>query len=303
MKNFILIINLILVTKYNFSQNYIDILKVNAITTPYNTFDTSASETKINQLDADFTIPIKISDRFAVITGLAYENIQTKLFAGEKMKRFGSVTLKSGVNKQFNDNWSGTMVLLPKIASDYVSVGNKDFQIGAIAIMKYKKRDNLNYKFGLYCNTELFGPFFVPMAGMYYLSQDKKFETNIMLPLQADVNYKLLPFMNVGCNFNGQIRSYHLTDVTPANHSTYVTRSTNEFYAYLKFDASKNISIQTKAGQSVERSYKVYDENDKVSFGLPALFIGPERQQLNSNFTNGMIFQMVFLYRFNLNKN
>lgn len=300
MKNFILIINLFLITTYNFSQNYIDILKVNAITTPYNTFETSTSETKINQMDADLTVPIKITDRSSVITGLIYENIQTRLFADEKMKRFGSITLKSGANKQFNDNWSGTMVLLPKIASDYISVGNKDFQLGAIVIMKYKKRDNLNYKFGLYYNSELFGPFFVPMAGMYYLSQDKKFETNIMLPLQADVNYKLLPFMNAGCNFNGQIRSYHLTDITPANHSTYVARSTNEFYAYLKFNVSESISIQTKAGQSVGRSYKVYDENDKVSFGLPALFIGPKRQQLNSNFEDGLIFQVVLLYRYNL---
>lgn len=303
MKNFILIINLFLITRYNFSQNYIDILKVNAITTPYNTFDTSNSETKINQLDADLTAPIKITDQFSVITGLTYENIQTKLFAGEKMKRFGSITLKSGINKQFNENWSGIVVLLPKIASDYVSVGNKDFQMGATLIMKYRKQDNLNYKFGLYYNSELFGPFFVPMAGMYYLSRDKKFETNIMLPLQIDVNYKLLAFMNVGCNFNGQIRSYHLTNVIPANHSTYVTRSTNEFFAYLKLNVSKSISIQTKAGHSAGRSYRVYDENDKVFLGLPALFIGPKRQQLNSNFTNGIIFQLVLLYRFNINKN
>lgn len=300
MKNYILIINIFLSITEIYSQNYVDILKVTANTTPYNTFDTSTSETKINHIDADITVPIKITDRISVISGLIYETIQTKLFADGNIKSFGSTTLKSGANKQFNDNWSGTMVLLPKIASDYISVGKKDFQIGAIVIMKYKKRETLNYKFGLYYNSELFGPFFVPMAGMYYLSRDKKFEANIMLPLQADVNYKLLSFMNVGCNFNGQIRSYHLTDVTPANHSAYVARSTNEFYAYLKFNVSKNISIQIKSGQSVGRSYKVYDENDKVSFGLPALFIGAQRQQLNSNFDDGLVFQVVLLYRFNV---
>jgi hypothetical protein len=37
-----------------------------------------------------------------------------------------------------------------------------------------------------------------------------------------------------------------------------------------------------------------------VSFGLPATFIGDKRQQLNSNFSNGMIFQVTFLYRLNL---
>jgi hypothetical protein len=121
-----------------------------------------------------------------------------------------------------------------------------------------------------------------------------------MLPLQADVNYQVLPFMNVGCNFNGQIRSYHLNNVTDANPNTYVTKSANELYAYAKFNVTKSISLQTKLGQSFGRSYKVYDEKDKVNFGLPATFIGGKRQQLNSNFSNGMIFQVTLLYRLHL---
>src|SRR5438105_683155 len=86
------------------------------------------------------------------------------------------------------------------LPQNYETIGNKDLQMGGIAIMKFKKNDNLNYKFGLYYNSELFGPFFVPMIGIYYLSPNKKLETNIMLPLQADVNYKLNSFINVGAN-------------------------------------------------------------------------------------------------------
>ena len=176
------------------------------------------------------------------------------------------------------------------------------FKLGAIAIMRYKKRDNLNYKIGLYYNSELFGPFFVPLLGLYYLSPNKKFETTLMLPLQADLNYKLLPFMSVGFNFNGQTRSYHLADITPAYHSTYVSRVINEFYAYLKFNVSKNLIIQTKVGQSVARSYRVYDEPDKVNFSLPTLYFGPKRHPLNSDFSNGLMFQVTVYYRFDLTK-
>jgi hypothetical protein len=170
----------------------------------------------------------------------------------------------------------------------------------ALLYSNIKKRDNLNFKTGLYYNSELFGPLFVPMLGLYYQSPNKKLEVNIMLPLQADVNYQVLPFMNVGCNFNGQIRSYHLNHISDANPNTYVTKSTNELFAYVKFNVTKSICLQTKLGQSFGRSYKVYDEADKVSFGLPATFIGDKRQQLNSNFSNGMIFQVTFLYRLNL---
>jgi len=280
----------------------VDILKVNASTTPYNAFDTSSSKTKIDQIDVDLTVPIKINYRLSIISGVMFESFQTKLFEGGNVKTFGSTALKIGANKQFNDHWSGTAVLLPKVATDYKALSGKDIQVGVVGIMKYKKSDHINYKFGMYYNSELFGPFFVPMVGMYYLSPNKKFETNIMLPLQADVNYKLIPFMNIGVNFNGQIRSYHLTDITPTHHSTYIARSTNEFYAYLKFNVTKGLSITTKVGQSLGRSYKVYDEDDKVTFGLPATFIGHKRQQLNTNFSNGMIFQAALIYRFNLEK-
>ena len=77
---------------------------------------------------------------------------------------------------------------------------------------------------------------------------------------------------------------------------------TNEYEAYLKFNATKNISITIKVGQSIGRTYNVFDEGDKVTFGLPATFIGGKRQQLNTNFSNGIIFQGTLLYRFNLEK-
>ncbi|HOZ86801.1 MAG TPA: DUF6268 family outer membrane beta-barrel protein [Bacteroidia bacterium] len=284
------------------SQNYVDILKLNANTTPANTFDTSASKTTVKEIGADLTVPFKINHKFSLITGLIYENIQTKLFAEGNTMTFGSSTLKIGTNIKFNETWSATAVLLPKFASDYVSFGAKDFQMGGIAIAKYKKRDDLVYKFGLYYNTELFGPFFVPMAGLYYLSENKKFETNLMLPLQADVNYQFIPFVHAGVNFNGQIRTYHLNGMSPQHPGTYVARCSNEFFLYLKFNLSKSLSLQTKVGRSFGRSYRVYDENDRVSFGLPATFIGHKRQQLNSDFSDGLLFQFSLLYRFNLDK-
>lgn len=302
MKRYFLIFKLILSTGYVFSQNYVDILKVTGSTTSNNTFDSSSSKTKINEILADVTIPIKINEKASVIMGVIYESIQTKLFADDHVKSFGSTTLKLGVNKVFNEKWSGTLVALPKIASDYKTISNKNFQLGAVGLLKYKKRENLNFKLGLYYNSELFGPFFVPMLGLYYLSPNKKFETNIMLPLQADANYRLFSFMNIGCNFNGQVRTYHLTDITPSNHSSYVAKSTNELFAYLKFNVTKNISLTTKVGQSFARKYRVYNDNDKVYYGAPLLFVGGNRKQVNSDFSNGMIFQVVLSYRINLDK-
>jgi hypothetical protein len=302
MNKYILLFRFLIAGSLAFSQNYVDVLKVSANTTQYNTFDSSNTKTRLNELTVDLTVPVKINEGFSLLTGVIYEDIQTKLFADGITKNFGSTSVKLGFNKQLSEKWSTTVVALPKISSDYNSYNSKDFQMGGIALFKYKKRDNLNFKTGLYYNSELFGPFFVPMLGMYYQSPNKKFEANIMLPLQADINYQVLPFMNVGCNFNGQIRSYHLNNVTDANPNTYVAKSTNELFAYLKFNVTKSISLQTKVGESFGRSYKVYNENDKVNFGLPLTFVGHKREQLNSNFSNGLIFQATLVYRINLEK-
>jgi hypothetical protein len=300
MNKYYIVFRFLLASTFALSQNYVDLLKVSASTTPHNTFDSSATKTKLNEVSADLTVPIKINDQLSVLTGVIYEEMQTKLFWDGNIKDFGSTTLKLGFNKQLNQRWSTTVVALPKMASDYKSFNDKDFQLGGIALFKYKKRDNLNYKMGVYYNSELFGPFFVPMLGIYYQSLNKKFEANILLPLQADINYQVWPFMNVGCNFNGQTRSYHLNNVTDAHPDSYVTKVTNEVFAYVKFNLTKSISLQTKVGQSVGRSYKVYDQHDKVTVGLPATFIGDSRQKLNSSFSDGMIFQATLFYRLHL---
>ncbi len=295
-------ITFFLASYFVFSQNYVDLLKVSAGTSLNNKFDSSATKTNLNDLSVDFTVPIKINDRLSLLTGVIYEEMQTKLFSDGMVKNFGSTTIKLGFNKQLNEKWSATIVALPKIASDYNSFNNRDFQMGGIALFKFKKRDNLNFKTGLYYNSELFGAFFVPMLGMYYQSPNKKFEVNIMLPLQGDMNYQVLSFMNMGVSFNGQTRSYHLNNITDVNPNTYVVKATNELFGYLKFIFTKSMSLQTKVGQSFARSYKVYDSNDKVDFGLPLTYIGHKRQQLNSKFSNGLIFQVTLLFRLSLEK-
>ena len=282
-----------------FSQNYIDLLKVNVNTGNLNRFDSSTSKTQVNEIGVDLTAPIKCNESTSIISGLIYENIQTKLFSDGGIRSFGALTIKLGLNKIINQRWSGTLVLLPKIASDFETLGNKDFQLGALSLLKFKKNDNLNYKLGLYYNSELFGPFFVPILGIYYLSPNKKMEANILLPLQADLNYKPHTLLDIGFNFTGQTRSYHLYGAKKEENA-YLTRTINEFAFYLKFNLTKSLSFQTKIGKSFGRSYRVYNENDKVTFGLPALFIGKNRKQLNTDFSDGTLIQFIFLYRFNL---
>ena len=298
MKKYLCFIPLLFLIVNVFGQNYIDIAKFYYSTTPLNNFENSSARTRLKELGLDLTVPVVINPSHAVLTGLIYERIETKLFESEPEEMISAIALKMGLAIEHSDTWSGTYILLPKLASDFDRITGKDFQLGGIALMKYTKRENMHYKLGLYYNTELSGPFVVPLFGLYYLSLDKKFETNLTLPFLADMNYKLHDRMNIGMNFSGQVRSYHLTKIPTNNNAGYLVKATNELWGYLKFNINKGISIQTKMGYSIGRSYRVYEEDEKITFGSVLVKVGDDRPQLNTDFSNGFVFQATLLYRF-----
>jgi hypothetical protein len=299
LKHFIASILCLFVTGNVFGQKYVDVAKFYYSNSFQNKFENSNSSSRIKELGVEITIPIVINPSDAVLTGFVYERIQTKLFAADPEVTVAVLGLRAGMSKKHSDKWSGTYVLIPKLASDFDHMGSKDFQLGVMAVLKYAKRTNKSYKLGIYYNSELFGPFIVPLFGVYYLSPDGKFETNLTLPFLADINYKLHQRLQVGLNFNGQVRSYHLTEVASTNQPGYVVKATNELFTHLKFNLTKSLSVQTRLGYSVGRSLRVYDENDKISFGSILVKVGDDRKQLNTDFSNGFICQVNLLYRFN----
>lgn len=281
----------------SFSQNSVDIYKGTVASTAPVTFSNSSTQTRISEQTHDLSVPVQLGPKSTFLTGVLYEQFSTRLFADGKYLNFSATTLKIGFNQQIAPRLSVTAVLLPKLAKDISAIDAKDFQLGAITIFKFKKTADLHFKYGLYFNAELFGPFFVPLLGLYYRSPNQKLEANLLLPLQADVSYRLVKPLSIGANFNGQIRTYHFSQLLPGHPDTYLARATNELFAYVKYDLAKGLSLYARAGMSIGRTYKVFDTNDKVNFGLPAMFFGPERTQLNTCFSNGAIAQISLLYR------
>ncbi len=280
------------------AQKYVDIAKVYYNNSSVSNFENSDVGTRVKEFGFDLTVPIVINSKDAFLTGVILDRTQTKLFEEEPEETISILGLRAGLSKQHSDKWSGTYILIPKIASDFKSVTRKDFQLGAIVLMKYTKRENLNYKIGGYYSSEFFGPMFVPLFGLYYLSPNKKFETNLTLPFLADANYKLLERVHIGVNFFGQVRSYHLSQIPGSSNEGYVVKTSNDLFGYLKFNLSKSLSVQTKLGYALGRSYRVYDEADKIKFGSVLIRVGDDRTQLNTDFSSGWMYQAMLVYRF-----
>ena len=281
------------------AQNYIDIARFSYGNTPLNTFENSSVQTNVEEFGLQLTFPIVLSEKTIILTGFSADRSRLKLDSDFSDKTaLNKVRLQLGLNQIHSEKWSGTYVLLPSIASDFEMITNKDFQIGLLTLVTFTKNKNLKYKFGFYANTENYGPLFVPLLGLYYLSPNQKFESTLLLPGQADFNYQLAKKTALGINFDGITSSYNLHKKIYTTKGQYVARSTNELYTYLQFQLGKSLVAKTKVGYTIGRTYKVFNNDDKVDLSLSSFYLGDDRTQLNTNFENGAIFKVEFLYRF-----
>ncbi len=283
------------------AQDYVDIMKVNYNISSFTKFKNSDVRTRINEIDLELTVPVVIKDNLNFITGAYFEAINILLFENNNPSiNLYSISPKIGMQITHSQKWSGTYMLLPKIASDFKSINSDDFQLGGVVLFNYTKHENLKYKVGLYANKEFFGPWIVPLLGFYYHSPAKKIEANLTLPFFLDVNYSLASKIRLGVNFIGQTKSYHLSTLPVTGQDGYVARATSDVFGYVGIALPKNFALQVKFGHSFGRYYRVYNSSDKISLGLPLTFLGDSRQQVNTDIQDGWIFQTMLIYRYPL---
>lgn len=280
------------------AQEYIDLFKSDYSISPSNVFDSANDKTDLHEVNGDFTLPMKLNDRFAFLTGLTYEYLSASFSPNERGESLTGLTLKIGGNVKHNSKWSGTYIILPKISSDLKSITNRDLQIGGVVLMKYKKSPQLNYKLGVYTNNELFGAFLVPIIGFYYQDPSERFEAKVLLPLSVDLNYSMTNKFRFGLNFKGQVRTYNLNSQIDAGQNRYLARSTNELLGYIQYSTKSGINFQLGVGHTAGRSFRIYE--DKVAMGMPLLYIDDNRQQINSDFADGFLFKASVFYRLDL---
>jgi len=280
------------------AQNYFDIGSISYANTPSNKFENSSEQTGVEELELKLNFPVVVDEKNVLLTGLYANKIQVKLdpdISGNT--NLNTIGLLLGLNHTYSEKWSATYMVLPKISSDLYEFSGKDFQLGLLSLFSYTKRSDLKYKFGLYANTERYSLSLLPLFGLYYQSPDKKFEANFTLPISADVNYQLFEKSKVGLSFDGLGSSYNMNKRLYINKDTYAVKSSNELFAYLMFQLGESFYVKPKLGYSIFRTYKVFENNDKVDFSVGPFYVGDNRTQLNTNFEDGAIFKIELLYR------
>ncbi len=281
------------------AQDYVDIIRLGYGETFNNNFEGTNADTNISFIEADVTLPVVLDENNALITGFSYSKNSLQLFPDSKNFNLYSTILKVGLASTYSEKYSSTIILLPKIASDYRNISGSDLYFGGLALLKYQKNENLKYRFGIYASTEAFGLFTTPIIGWYYLSPNKKFEMDMSLPIAADVSYKFGK-TSVGLDYFGIGRSFKLHQNNLNNQ--YVDVSSLDFAAYLQYNALENsVLIRGKVGYSTS-NYEVYNNDEKINLGVSAFSFGDDRVQLNPNISGGAYFKIEAIYRFHIVK-
>lgn len=276
---------------FSLAQDYIDPVRISYTHGVHQQYTNSSEQAPFSELAVDLTTPIVINEKTALVTGALLE--QTHFGVGPESTAvdvYGTM-LKLGINHKHSEKWSGTYLLLPKLSSDLKRIAWKDMQVGALALVKYHPRKNLNYRLGAYLNSDLFGPMVVPIAGVYLLHN--RWEINAALPITADVNYRLNNHMKLGAKFIGINKSYFL------NHGggdTYTEKVNNELGTYLEW-ASGPVHFRLLAGHSIARSTRIYHSEDQIDLSISALKFGNHRTPLNTTFGDGLILKASLFYR------
>jgi hypothetical protein len=282
------------------AQEYIDLFSINYGKSQEKTFEDSSVNTSISTFQTNLTLPIVLNEKYIAVTGVNFSSYSLQLFPDSNNNHLYSTNIRAGLSVKHSEHWSGLYLFLPKVASDYINVSNKDIYLGGLALLKYKRNENFGYGLGLYGSSEAYGMSVVPIITFYYHSPNKRFEINAFMPNDADINYSLTDKTRIGVDFLGHGNSYKLT--TDNVRSNYVENNSIDFSSYVQRSILDNkILLRLKLGYSLNE-FRVYPIDQKLDLQILALKFGDNRTRLFEDKSNTFLLKMEAIYRFDLSK-
>jgi hypothetical protein len=280
------------------AQEYFDLASFSYTTSFNSNVLDEDRDTSIQEWSLNVDLPWVLDDETILLFGLGSNKIDVELIPSpEPATDLYSISLRLGVNKVFSETWSGTFVLIPKMASDLTNGFRKGNQIGALALLTRKKTTRFKNFYGIFGNKEEFGLLLVPILGVYYKSQNDRFEADVFLPVRVDLNLGLGERTSAGLRFDGLGTSFSIQN--PGYQDHYVTRISNDLYTYGQYAITPSILLRAKLGYSFFRNFKVYEKEEKIGLSLGGIFFGDNREIQNQDIRDSFQFKLEMVYRFN----
>jgi hypothetical protein len=280
------------------AQDYVDIFKLSLNNATLGNVDNDY-ETSVNNLNMEVYYPKKLSEKAVLLTGFTVENTRLNLSPSSDRSSLTMTRLNLGIKYQHSEKWSGTYVLLPKLASDFENINSNAFQFGGLAVLDYQYNETSKVKFGLYASSENHGSTITPLIGLWHRSKDSKFYINATLPIRMDANYALSKSFSIGSDLATSIKSYNLG----LNSDFYTQEESIRFALYAALGLMDNsIILRGKVGFDTT-DYGVFDSNEKVGAQVLTFPLSTDKRfRINSEFDSSLYIGFDAVYRFDLTK-
>ncbi len=265
------------------AQPYFDVLTIHYINSPEKRlFNSGNNVSDIHYFSAQIGLPFKLKKDLLIFNPF-YEqfNFLLKSEPGTT-QTFKSIGLPVTFLKQLkNPSWKTGFAFIPRINADFRNIVATDYQFGGAVLAIYKKTKNLNYKFGLYYNSEFFGPFIIPLLGIDW-NINEQLNLFGLLPGNLELEYRFNSVLYGGINFKSITNSYRFDGLS------YLKVSDNYLKFFLDYYLAKKIAITIEAGHTVLRKYKTGHTNE---------------QFVQNNFGDGLLLKVGLSYRIRLSPN
>lgn len=176
----------------------------------------------------------------------------------------GGVALPLTYVGPLDKKWSFQLSFIPRMND--LEFRPENLQLGASGLATVRLSDSLSLKFGLYYNSEYFGGFFVPLAGIDYRINSKTYLYGT-LPGSLTIEKAYNETFRAGISFRSFTGSYMNGDTYPLPDRRYFIRvSESKLLFFLEKSLLKHLSAQAELGHSITRRFTYYDYDTSGDF-------------------------------------
>jgi hypothetical protein len=248
---FVIIANLLALVMPCSSQPFIDILNVQYVNSPdYGLINQKKNATRIKHFSIQGTIPFQFKNKtHTLIVSPEFEMWSPQIESANRtcIKQYGLLLPVSFLKTLNNPDWSIISTII--IRRNGYALNMKDnWQVGGAVLVNFKANENLNYKLGIYANTEFSGVFIMPLLGIDW-QISKKTNLSGILPGCLTLEHKLYRKIYTGASFRAITNSYR-------QDTGYWRIDENRLGIFIDYYLTKNIVLNTGAGHSILRKIR-----------------------------------------------
>ncbi|MGK7397859.1 MAG: DUF6268 family outer membrane beta-barrel protein [Candidatus Cyclobacteriaceae bacterium M3_2C_046] len=274
------------------AQDYVDLASMGYYLSPNNNFRETTGSGDVQEWRFNLLLPKPFDNGDLLILALNAHQlkiIKQGMEIPEPDDNFHSYMFRLGYQKQINQDWSTTLMVIPQLNGASGDLIGTDLQMGGLIMFNWRNNGLKQYKFGLYANPHLFGPFLLPLVGLDW-RLGERWQIFGTLPFTATASYKLGQKARTGFDFVANIVTYRYSN------GDYLEKATNELSAFLDFYVFKNLVLRLQGGYSIAREYRRYRGDDKSALVVSAFDFG-DRQMINQDLGDGLILRSSLIFR------